>query len=124
MAVYNFYEDQMNRQLLHDSHTASASFNNHPNDVMLGSGLKKRNYKKKGGELPLIENTEVSGGSLVDFSDVGSFVGKGKAKAKAKAKAKRPPSEWQLLVKKILNERQKGLKDAIEHIKTNNLYKK
>ena len=121
MAVYNFNEDQMDRQLLHDSHTASASFNNHPNDVILGSGLKKkRNYKKKGGELPV---AEVSGGSLADFSDVGSFVGKGKAKAKATG-AKRPPSEWQQLVKRVLNERQKGLKDAIDHIKLNNLYKK
>jgi hypothetical protein len=33
-------------------------------------------------------------------------------------------SEWQQLVKKVSHERKMGLKDAIQHIKTNGLYKK
>ena len=75
----------------------------HPSNVKyhVGSGNGVKVFKKKGSGLPVVSqlhSSSMSGG--------------------------KQPTEWQSLIKKVSNERKLGLKDAIQYIKTNNLYNK
>ena len=63
---------------------------------------------------------------VIDSDDVmpGFIDGKGKDLHSSSMSGGKGPSEWQKLIKKVSDERKMGLKDAIQHIKTNGLYKK
>lgn len=101
--AYCFHDDEIEKKILHDSTDRIQ------NEVYKGSGLKRRNYKKikSGGELPPIQQSIV-----ITATSEPTPINKDKRSA------------WQILVQSVLQERKKGLKDAIAHIKQNNLYKK
>ena len=96
-----FYPEKIERQILHDS-TCKKPYNGKPliKPKIEGSGMHER---KIGGGVRVLKPTQA-------------------LQSSGMSGGKKPPTAWQTIIKNTMKEKGLSMKEAINYIKSNNLY--
>ena len=109
-----FFDEKVEREILHNS-TSRKPYNN----KKIGGSFSPNTYPIQDGYHPA---KRVVGGSSNGVKELKPP--KVLMSSSMSGGSKRPPTAWQILLKKVMSENKLNLKDAIKHIKDNNLYQK